>query len=103
MVANRAVNLFNDNVTSHFKKILQRRQKQQILDKFLMKEKKETQEKDLSKPNRQRIEETPLELPEVFMERDSPSKKWLISFFPSLRIKKGVHKYNTVLYHLNLH
>ena len=41
-----------------------------------MKEKrKETQEKDLPEPKRQRIEERPLELPKVFMEGDFPSKK----------------------------
>ena len=39
VVANRAVNLFNDNVMFHFRKILQRRQKQPTLDKFLTKEK----------------------------------------------------------------
>ena len=67
VVANRTVNLFN--VMSHFTKILQCRQKQQTLDKFLMKEKrKETQEKDLPEPKRQRIEETLLELPKDFME-----------------------------------
>ena len=35
---------------------------------------KDTQEKDLFEPNSQRIEETPLELPKVFMEGDSPSQ-----------------------------
>ena len=76
VVANRTVNLFNDNVMSHFRNIFQRRQEQQTLDKFLMKEKrKETQEKDLPEPKRQKIEETPLELPEAFMQGDSPFKK----------------------------
>ena len=78
VVANRTVNLFNVNVISHFRKILQTRQKQQTLDKFLIKKKKkrkETQEKDLPKSKRQRIEETTSELPEVFIEEDYPSKK----------------------------
>ena len=39
VVANRTVNLFNDNVISHFRKTLQTRQKQQTLDKFLIKKK----------------------------------------------------------------
>ena len=34
-----------------------------------------TQEKDLPEPKRQRIEETPLELSEVFLDGDFPSKK----------------------------
>ena len=73
VVANKAVNLFNDNVMSQFRKILKRRQKQQTLGKFLIKEKtKETQEKDLPEPKRQRIYETPLELPEVFMKKGFP-------------------------------
>ena len=76
LVANKSVNLFNDNVMSRFRKILQRRQKQQILDKFLIKEKrKEIQKKNLPESKRQKIEEIPLELPEVFMEGDSSTKK----------------------------
>ena len=73
LVANRAANHFNDNVMSHFKNILQRRRKQQTLDKtFINDKRKDTQEKDLFEPNRQRIEETILELPKVFIEGDSP-------------------------------
>ena len=34
-----------------------------------------TQKKDLPEPKRQRIEETPLELPEGFIIGDSPSNK----------------------------
>ena len=76
VVANRATSFFNDNAMYHFRKILQRRQKQQTLDKFLVKEKRdENKEKDLPDPKRQRREETPeVELPEVFMAGDSPSK-----------------------------
>ena len=66
------------------------------LDKFLMKEKrKETQEKDLPEPKRQRIEETPLELPQVFMEEIQEKAH----SFPS----KKINMCNTVLYYLNLH
>ena len=76
VVASITVNLFNDNVMSHLKKNLQCKQKQQTSDKFLMEKKSnETQENDLREFKRQRIEETHLELPEVFMEGDSSSKK----------------------------
>ena len=34
-----------------------------------------TREKDLPEPKKQKIKETPLELPDVFMEGDSPTKK----------------------------
>ena len=36
-VAVRAMNIFNDNAMSHFREILKRRQKQQSLDRFLVK------------------------------------------------------------------
>ena len=42
LVANRAANHFNDNVMSHFKNILQRRRKQQTLDKIFMNKKGRT-------------------------------------------------------------
>ena len=61
-----------------------------------------TQQKDLPKPKRQRIEETPLKLPEVFMEGDFPPKNQLIPFLQSLCIKKDVHMNNKVPYCLNL-
>ncbi|XP_067135000.1 tigger transposable element-derived protein 1-like [Centruroides vittatus] len=68
MVANRAVHLFNENVMSHFRKILQKRQKQQTMDKFLI--------KDLPAQKRQKREATPeVPLPDVFMEGDSPSRQ----------------------------
>ena len=77
VVANRAVNIFNDNAMSHFRKILQRRQKQLTLDRFLVKEKrKATAEKDSTELKRQRREKTPEgQLPSHFMEGDSPSKE----------------------------
>ena len=37
VITNRTVNILNDNVMAHFKKILKHRQKQQTLDKFLSK------------------------------------------------------------------
>ena len=66
------------------------------LDKFLMKEKrKETQEKDLPEPKRQRIEKTPLELPQVFMEE--------IQEIAHPFLSKKINMCNTVLYYLILH
>lgn len=47
-VAVRAMNLFDDNAMSHFREILKRRQKQQSLDRFLVKVAKK--EKDSSEP-----------------------------------------------------
>ena len=37
MLGNRAVQIFNDNAMMHFRKLLQQRQKQLTLDKFLVK------------------------------------------------------------------
>ena len=65
--ANRTLNLFNDTLMSHFRKVLKHRQKQIILDRFLVKE---------SKSQRVEKERTPEgQLPQVFMEGDSPSKQ----------------------------
>uniref|UniRef100_A0A2D4Q5L4 HTH CENPB-type domain-containing protein n=2 Tax=Micrurus TaxID=8634 RepID=A0A2D4Q5L4_MICSU len=79
VVANRAVNIFNDNVMSTFRKILQRRKKQQTIDKFFRKEiRQATAEQDSDSPQqtRQRREKTPEEqLPSVFVEEDSPLRQ----------------------------
>ena len=57
--ATRVINDFNDTIMNHFRKVLKRRQKQVSLDwYFKRKENPETEE-----------------LPEVFMEEDSPSKQ----------------------------
>ena len=37
VITNRTVNIFNDNVMVHVRKILKHRQKQQTLNKFLLK------------------------------------------------------------------
>ena len=78
MVANRAVNIFNDNVMSTFRKILQRRKKQQTIDKFFRKEiRQATAEQDSDSPQQkiQRTETPEEQLPSVFIEEDSPSKQ----------------------------
>ena len=56
MLANRAVHIFNDNAMMHFRKIMQRRQKQLALDKFLAKKarKATAEEEESTASNRQR-------------------------------------------------
>ncbi|KAM3922863.1 tigger transposable element-derived protein 1-like [Leptodactylus fuscus] len=78
VVANRAVNIFNDNVMSTFRKILQRRKKQQTIDKFFRKEiRQATAEQDSDSPQqkRQRTETPKEQLPSVFIEEDFPSEQ----------------------------
>ena len=80
-VSNRAVNIMNDNVMSHFRKLLQKRKRQVTLDRFLVQKetskrprREETPERQESK--QQKREKTPaFELPSVLMEGDSPSKQ----------------------------
>ena len=72
---NRAVNAFNDEVMSHFRKVLKRRQKQVTLDMFF-KKRQQHPTAESSKPKRFERERSPsADLPEVFMEGDSPSKQ----------------------------
>ena len=73
--SSRAVYMFNDIVISHFRKVLKRRQKQVTLDRFFT---KRNEEPVLTSPPPKRLDrETtpPVELPDVFMEEDSSSKK----------------------------
>ncbi|PVD28300.1 hypothetical protein C0Q70_10887 [Pomacea canaliculata] len=68
VVANRAVNIFNDNVMSTFRKILQRRKKQQTIDKFFRKEiRQATAEQDSDSPQQkiQRTETPEEQLPSI--------------------------------------
>ena len=76
-VSNRAVIIFNDTVMAHFRKIVQKRQKQLTMDRFLLKEKrKATAQPDSPPRKRERREKTPEgALPSVIMEGDSPSKE----------------------------
>ena len=73
--SSRAVYMFNDIVISHFRKVVKRRQKQVTLDRFFT---KRNEEPVLTSPPPKRLDrETtpPVELPDVFMEEDSSSKK----------------------------
>ena len=70
MLANRAVYFFNDNAMMHYGKILQRRQKQLTLGKFLIKKaRKATADEEKSTARkRHRNEITPKgKLPSLFM------------------------------------
>ena len=49
-IENRPVNIFNDNVMSHFRKIVQKRKKQLTMDRFLIKEKKKATSQPDSPP-----------------------------------------------------
>ena len=71
----RAVNALNEEVMSHFRKVLKRRQKQVALDMFF-KKRQEHPTAESSEPKRFEREKSPsADLPEVFMEGDSPSKR----------------------------
>ena len=58
MIANRAVHIFNDNAMMHLRKILQHRQKQLKLDKYLAKKarKATAEEEESTARKRQRME-----------------------------------------------
>jgi len=77
VITNRMVNMFNDNVMAHFRKILKCRQKQQTLEKFLVK--RTDSPKQISpEPKRQRTvteEDEERDFPEVTMEEGSTSKQ----------------------------
>ncbi|KAM6468469.1 uncharacterized protein PHA67_007400 [Liasis olivaceus] len=67
-VMNRVLNLMNDNVVSHFWRVMQCRKKQVTLDRFFAKTEPAAK--------RQRREDTPEgDLPDVLLEGDSPSKQ----------------------------
>ncbi|KAM6435888.1 tigger transposable element-derived protein 1-like [Liasis olivaceus] len=67
-VTTRVLNMMNDNVFSHFRRVMQRRKKQLTLDRFFPRTEPAAK--------RQRREETPEgDLPDVPLEGDSPSKQ----------------------------
>ena len=73
-MANKAVHIFNDNAMMHFRKILQCRQKQLTLDKFLVKKNRKAaaEEEESTASKKQRMETTPKgELPSLFVEGTS--------------------------------
>ena len=77
VITNRMVNMFNDNVMGHFRKILKWRQKQQTLERFLVK--RTDSPKQISpEPKRRRTvteEDEERDFPEVTMEEGSISKQ----------------------------
>ncbi|KAM6467503.1 uncharacterized protein PHA67_012932 [Liasis olivaceus] len=67
-VTNRVLNQMNDNMVSHFRRVMQRRKKQVTLDRFFGKTEPAAK--------RQRRKDTPEgDLPNVLLEGDSPSKQ----------------------------
>ena len=69
------VYMLNDIVICHFRKVFKRRQKQVTLDRFYTKRKEQPV---ITPPPPKRLGRKttpPVELPDVFMEEDSPSKK----------------------------
>ena len=68
-VANRAINLFNDNAVFYFRQELKRRQKQTSLDRFLVRQRPSEPEASSSGAERQKRERTPGEqLPDILKE-----------------------------------
>ena len=77
MIRNGTVNIFNDNVMAYFIKILKHRQRQQRLDKFVLK-RTTTPKQVLLESKIQGIvveEYKEFDFPEVIVEEDSPSKQ----------------------------
>jgi hypothetical protein len=76
-VTNRIINLFNDNAMSHFRNILKCRQKQISLGRFLVKQGPNESQAESSgaKRRKREREKIPGQLPDVFIEGDSPSKQ----------------------------
>ena len=76
-IVNRSVNLFNDNVTDHFRNILRTRQQQTILDRFLTIGTSSIESPAFSSDAKiQKRERTPeRQLSEISMEGDSSSKQ----------------------------
>ena len=67
--------MFNDVVISHFRKVLKRKEKQVTLDRFFSKRKEQLVTTSLPTKRLARETTPPLELPDVFVEEVSPSKK----------------------------
>ncbi|GCC29115.1 hypothetical protein chiPu_0007552 [Chiloscyllium punctatum] len=67
-VTNRAVNILNDNVMSHFRKILPQRKKQVSLDHFLAASPTSKRQK------REKTPEISEQVPDILLEGGSPSK-----------------------------
>ena len=79
VITNRTVDIYNDNVLVHFRKILRHRRKRQIFEIVLLK-RRTTARQVSSEPKRQRMvveEDKERDFPQVIMEGDSPSRQLL--------------------------
>ncbi|GCC30802.1 hypothetical protein chiPu_0009256 [Chiloscyllium punctatum] len=80
-VVNRSINMFNDNVIDHFRKIQKSRQHQKILERKFSKESQSSEPQpstsgvSVTAMKRQREQTAEAQLPDVIMESDSPSKQ----------------------------
>ncbi|GCC33435.1 hypothetical protein chiPu_0011904 [Chiloscyllium punctatum] len=80
-VVNRSINMFNDNVIDHFRKIQKSRQHQTILERWFSKESQSSEPQpsasglSVTTMKRQRQQTAKAQLPDVIMEGDSPSKQ----------------------------
>ena len=77
-VASRSINMFNDNAMCHFRNILKRRQKQITLDNFLVRQRANGSEAELSGAKRQRASGSEAEssgAKRQKKEKKSPSKQ----------------------------
>ncbi len=72
VVANRAINLFNDNAMSHFRKFLPQRKRQISLDRFFV---RKADDKLGDEPPKKVQKNTKSDLPAVFVEGDSSSQQ----------------------------
>ncbi|XP_060794322.1 tigger transposable element-derived protein 1-like [Neoarius graeffei] len=76
-VASRAVDILNDNVMAHFRKITQQRKRQVSLDRFLVQNTSRRTTSQETKKRKKKLQKYPQScpmLPDVIMEQDSPSK-----------------------------
>ncbi|XP_013007869.1 tigger transposable element-derived protein 1-like isoform X2 [Cavia porcellus] len=79
-ITNRVLKLMNDNVVSHFRRVMQRKKKQVTLGRFFV--------KIDPAAKKQRREETPEGgLPDVLMGGNSPNSNLLPTFLPVLHAK----------------
>ncbi|GCC28836.1 hypothetical protein chiPu_0007270 [Chiloscyllium punctatum] len=80
-VVNRSINMFNDNVIDHFRKIQKSRQHQTILERWFSKKSQSSEPQpstsglSVTRMMRQREQTAEAQLPDVIMEGDSPSKQ----------------------------
>ncbi|XP_023575288.1 tigger transposable element-derived protein 1-like isoform X2 [Octodon degus] len=79
-ITNRVLKLMNDNVVSHFRRVMQRRKKQMTLGRFFVKI-------DPAAKKQRREETTEANLPDVLMVGDSSNNNLLPTYLPVLHAR----------------